>query len=609
MAAHLQCRSSNDTKGGSILGKSIKLKFLALCLVPLFLVACDKQEKAKEVVVKQEPPKPVSMLTLVPDDTIFFSGVSEPFPFKEFMQWNASHFKLPSDLNTKELLKTEKELDTDGQRMAVQLWQDYIASVMSPGMQIESWGFDDTPTFASYAIGLSPVLLRISLKDVQRFNNKIAELEEKAKVKTKPETLGQATFHRYSLSKQEPQVSLIIGVDGSNAVFMIDIGVDSQQTLSLALGQNKPEKSLLQSGRLPSLQEKYKLGSSWLAYIDHQQLIKGLTTKDGNRMAKMLQLLALQSKDANNKKQLDELQTEGCRTDLQAMGTNWPQTVAGYTALDLKAKPSRINSIMVVESNDKSLLEGLKSLRGFVPDYKGIDAAFSFGLGLNVENIAPVVLKQWTEITQKQYNCGPLKEMQTALKEKNPAAASIATSMVAGVRGIAFSLFSLTMDKAEAGGTPMPKDLDAVISLSAKDPVALVQMAAAMLPQVEALKIPADGTPVNLPLPIPLPFTPMAAINGSHLTVYAGKQAEQTAKALGKASLDSSSGFMAGAIDYGRYYGLIADVMPALGKNDASTTQAMTILEAVRTAKMRLLMDMDFTDRGIEVKADMVSTD
>lgn len=588
-----------------------KQKLLSIIFASLLLISCDKKEKEAEAQKKPEPPKPaaVSMLSLVPDDTIFFVGGLEPAPLKEWLQWTAAHFQLSKDmLNPQGMQQISEKAKTDGQRMAVQLWEEYIALAATPDAQFASWGFAEKPQMASYAIGLAPVLCRISLNDAEQFNKKIAELETKAKVTAaKTETLGSASFRRYALIETAPSVSLIIGVADKEAVFMLDIGVDSEQTLALAFGQSKPEKSLEQSGRLKSLQEKHKLHPSLLGYIDHQQVAAGLTTKDGNRMAKMLQLLAPKFQE-KAVQQLNELQSEGCRSDVQAIAAKWPQSFFGYTSFDLKAQPARLDSLMVMESTDQPLLDGLKSLRGFVPDYT--KAAFtpavsSFAVGLSVENLGPFLVKQWTEFTQKPYNCGPLKEMQAQAKENNPAAVGMMTGMAAGVRGIAFSLVSLKLEQTEAGKTPTPKEVDAVISLSAKDPAALVQTASAMLPPLAALQIPADGSPVALPLPLPLPFTPMAAINGSHLTVYTGQQAEQIAKELGKSQLESSQGILAGAVDYGKYYSLLSEAMRTLGKDDPKAAEAVAMLKSMENAKVRVAMSVDFTDRGIEMRANV----
>ncbi|XOF33973.1 MAG: hypothetical protein ACL93V_01340 [Candidatus Electrothrix sp. YB6] len=599
--------------------KPVRNKVLVLLLVSLLLVACDKKDKEEvKSQPKPEPPKQevkldVSMLELVPEDTIFFSGGLEPFPLKETLQWSAAQFSMLKELDPKTMLPPVQETAPEGQRMAAQLWAEYYALLVSPETELTAWGIKEKPVMASYSIGLSPVLLRISLQDAEKFNAKLDGLEADAKITGKSETLGEATFRRYVLQEKDPHLTLIIGVDGerNHAVVLLDLGVDSDQTLALALGQKKPEKSLAQSGRVEALQKKYQLLPSWISYIDHQQLITGLTTKEGNSLAKMVQVLAPQLQGATES--LAALQEEGCRNDLTAIGENWPQTVIGYTALDLKAKPSHIDSLMVVESKDKKLLDGLGSLRGVVPDYvrnSPEPPVFSFGLGLNLDNLMPFLTQRWTEITQKQYSCSFLQEMQAQVKTQQPAVIGAATGMAPGVQGIAFSLLSLTMSSPENSGMPMPEKADAVISLAAKDPATLVQMASTMVPPLAELQLPADGTPVQLPLPLPLQFPVMAAIHGQHLTVYAGEKAAGIAQGLDKVSLDASRGFMAADIDYGKYYGLIGDVMTDFGvtADSPENAQATAILEGMKKAAMRLWMDMDFTERGIEMHANVIST-
>ncbi len=589
----------------------LKKKVLAVMLLPLLLVSCNRQEEKKEapakIVTQEEAAKPASMLTLVPDDTIAFFGGLEPVPLKELLQWNVNHFKMPDSFNPKEMLEpARKKAETQGQRMAIQLWADYYETAVSQQASLESWGIADSPLVASYLIGLSPVL-RITLKDVGQFNKKIEEIETKAQSKAEPETLGKFSWRRYPLTKSEsgPKMSLIIGTDGNDAVFMLDVGADSEDALALAIGRRNPVKSLAESGRIESLQAAYQLHPSFLGYIDHRQIVTGLTTKDGNSMAKMVQQLIPQLPE-KAAKSFVELQTEGCQSDFKAIADNWPQTVGGYTTFDLKGKPSRIDSLTVVESKDKPLLDGLRSLRGFVPDYSNDPAAFSFGLGLNVENIAPLLIQQWKDVTAKQYSCSLLQQMQAEVKKNNPAAASIAASMAAGVRGLAFSLFNLEMEKAAEGQMPMPKSIDALLSLSAADTVSLVQNIAAIFPPLATLDLPADGTPVPLPVPVSLPVTPSVAVNGQHLTVYAGSQGEKAAKALAGAALDSSPGIMAASIDYSKYFQMTGDLAASSGKQ---STEAAAVLEALKDAKMRVQMKLDFTERGIEMTADMIATD
>ncbi|MGB5685266.1 MAG: hypothetical protein WBM35_05615 [Candidatus Electrothrix sp.] len=598
--------------------KSTKKNALILLLVSLLLFACDKKEEEvqHQQKVKPESPKPVTMLNVVPEDTIFFSGGLEPFPLKEVLQWSTGHFNVLKELDVDSMLPIVQDEKIPGRRLAAQLWFDYYAMMLSPGTELAKWGVEDKPFLTSYTVGLAPVLLRISLKDVPLFNTKIDELEAKAKITGTSETLGTATYRRYALNANNPSVDLIIGVDNErkHAVFMLDIGVDSEQTLAIALGQQKPEKTLAESGRVEVLLKQYTMHPSLIGYIDHQQLITGLTTQEGNSIAKMIQKLVPQLEGAAELAELLEgLQTEGCRNDLVAIGKNWPQTVFGYTALDLDATPSRIDSLIVVENKDKTLLDGLQSLRGVVPQYVMGNSAespvFAAGIGLNVEKIAPFLTERWTAITQKQYSCSFLQEMQESVKAQQPAALAMMTGMASGVQGLAFSLMSLELEKTEAGGPPMPKSIDALISLAVKNPTNLVQMVGSLFPPLAQLQLPADGTPVQLPLPLPLSFPVMAAINGSHLTVYAGEKSQALAQGLRSEALETSQGLLAADIDYGKYYGLIGDALTGLDMPGTQQQETKAIFEAMKNAKMRVRMNMDMTDRGIEVKADMIATE
>jgi hypothetical protein len=596
--------------------KSTKKNVLILLLVSLLLFACDKKEKEAQPKPKPEPPKQATMLDLVPADTIFFSGGLEPAPLQKVLQWSADNLNVLKALDLDSIVPTMQDEKIPGRRMAARLWLDYYAMMLSPGTELAKWGVGEKAFLTSYTVGLAPVLLRISLKDVQLFNNKIDELEAKAKITDKPETLGTATYRRYALNAQDPSLDLIIGVDNErkHAVFMLDIGVDSEQTLAVALGQQKPEKTLAASGRVEALQKQYKLHPSFIGYLDHQQLITGLTTKEGNSIARMMQKLVPQLQGAGDFSELlEKLQTEGCRNDLTDIGKNWPKTVFGYTALELDAAPARIDSLMVIENKDKELLDGLQSIRGVVPQYVRGNSpetpVVAAGIGFNIEKIAPFLTARWTAITQKQYSCSFLQEMQENTKSKQPATLAMMTGMAPGVQGLAFSLMSLELEKGDAGGMPLPKSIDALISLAVNNPTNLVQMIGAFFPPLAELQLPADGTPVQLPVPLPLSFPVMAAINGSYLTVYAGEKSQALAQGLRSEALEASRGLMAADIDYGKYYGLIGDTLAGLDVPEAQQEETKKIFEAMKNAKMRIQMNMDVTERGIEVRADMMATE
>jgi hypothetical protein len=594
--------------------KLTKRKALLLILVSVLLFACDRKEKEEiqPKVTAPEPPKSVTLLDVVPADTIFFSGGLQPFPLKEILQWEADTFNAFKGLDPKSLFPEMQEKETFWQRMGTELWLSYSALLLSPEAELKKWGIQEKTFSASYTVGLAPVF-RISLQDVTAFENKLDELEAKVKITHTSETLGQATYRRYAL-KKSASVDLIIGVDNKRkqAVVMLDLGVDSEQTLAIALGQQKPEKTLADSGRVEALQKQYNLHPAKIGYIDHQQLITGLTTKEGNSVAKMMQSLASQL-HLGVSAVLNELQTDGCRHDLEAIGKNWPQTVFGYTTLDLTASPSRIDSLLVLENKDKALLESLQSLRGFIPQYANAKNAaeqpvVAAGIGLNVEKIAPFLTQRWAAITQKEYKCSFLKDIQKDIKSQQPMALAMMTGMAPGVQGLAFSLMSLELEEKKSD-PPLPKSMDALISLAVKNPTVFIQTVSALFPPLAQLELSADGTPVQLPIPFPLPFPVMAAIHGSHVTVYTGEKSKALSQSLRSDSLDTPSGLLAGYFDYGKYYGLIGDALQSVDIPEAQQAETKALFEAMKGVTLRMQMNMDVTDRGLEIALDMTTTD
>ncbi|MCI5188535.1 MAG: hypothetical protein D3905_01810 [Candidatus Electrothrix sp. AS4_5] len=592
--------------------KLTKRKALLLILVSVLLFACDRKEKEEiqPKVTAPEPPKSVTLLDVVPADTIFFSGGLQPFPLKEILQWEADTFNAFKGLDPKSLFPEMQEKETFWQRMGTELWLSYSALLLSPEAELKKWGIQEKTFSASYTVGLAPVF-RISLQDVTAFENKLDELEAKVKITHTSETLGQATYRRYAL-KKSASVDLIIGVDNKRkqAVVMLDLGVDSEQTLAIALGQQKPEKTLADSGRVEALQKQYNLHPAKIGYIDHQQLITGLTTKEGNSVAKMLQSLASQL-HLGVSAVLNELQTDGCRHDLEAIGKNWPQTVFGYTTLDLTASPSRIDSLLVLENKDKALLESLQSLRGFIPQYANNateQPVVAAGIGLNVEKIAPFLTQRWAAITQKEYKCSFLKDIQKDIKSQQPMALAMMTGMAPGVQGLAFSLMSLELE-GKKSDPPLPKSMDALISLAVKNPTVFIQTVSALFPPLAQLELSADGTPVQLPIPFPLPFPVMAAIHSSHVTVYTGEKSKALSQSLRSDSLDTPSGLLATHLDYGKYYGLIGDALQSVDIPEAQQAETKALFEAMKGVTLRMQMNMDVTDRGLEIALDMTTTD
>jgi hypothetical protein len=174
---------------------------------------------------------------------------------------------------------------------------------------------------------------------------------------------------------------------------------------------------------------------------------------------------------------------------------------------------------------------------------------------------------------------------------------------------LAFSLSNVELEATEPGTSPMPKSIDALVSLAVENPMNFVQMIGAFFPPLAELKLSADGTPVQLPAPLPLSFPIMAAVNGSHLTVFAGEKSQALAEGLRSETLDSSRGLMAATFDYGKYYSLIGNLIDQVPAVAAQQKDAKALFDAMKNATMRVQMNMDATERGIEMKMNMIATE
>ncbi|MBJ6962375.1 hypothetical protein JG622_19105, partial [Vibrio cholerae] len=72
---------------------------------------------------------------------------------------------------------------------------------------------------------------------------------------------------------------------------------------------------------------------------------------------------------------------------------------------------------------------------------------FSLALGIDINTLAPSIGQIWTEITQPQYQCALLSQMQKDMGGQNPAAAvSMGSGMLNGLKGLSMQLFDLNIN-------------------------------------------------------------------------------------------------------------------------------------------------------------------
>ncbi len=308
---------------------------------------------------------------------------------------------------------------------------------------------------------------------------------------------------------------------------------------------------------------------------------------------------------------LAPIQTTACRTELLTITQTWPRTVFGYTELNLKKKPMKMAARMLVENTDTTFMQQLQQLRGFIPAYiRKVESrpAIGFGLGFNIDELTPVVNRIFTEFTQKDYQCQFLAEMKQGLIGSNPVLAlGMMTGMAAGVQGISAAVLDVdvSMNFEQKGAAPDIRSLDAIITISAKEPQRLLLMAANFQQGMPPIQLPDDGTPIDFPIPLPTSDfgSVKLALKGNHIVAYIGNKAEQLAQAMANDPL-AATGIFALNIDFGKYMKLVNDFVQTVDTTDGTLSeQDKIILEGMEKMDMQLVESFDITPQGIVLDA------
>ncbi len=596
-----------------------------------------------------------SSLDYVPADTLVFAGGLEPMSWSDLAAFRDS-FSVgakPEEMQkmVDSLLKSEGETSNKtpaGFRLLLSLYADYLNAVSAPDFKPEVLGLTDKLDSALYTVGALPVV-RIKLGNEAAFDAFFSKAEGRFKLQAETGTLEGFSYKRYALNDDAKQpIYLAIGKRDGYAVLTLDLGalIPANEGLSVAFGLTKPAQPLAASGTLQALVKEQGLKPFSLGFLNHEALIRTLTRAD-SPLAKLLDKLS----DGETTKELAQYRTAACQSEIEAMAALWPRTIFGYTELDSSSSPIRINSMLKVVSTDTAAMEQLQKLRGFLPDLSAGQSKLSYQMGLNMDELTPVLTNLWGRATQAKFSCEPLVAAQAQLKQVNPSLLGAMTGMVQGVQGFGIDLQELSLKpSAEGQDVPNVAALSFMATLSSKQPQQLWSMLAMMQPALAATPLPADGQSVELPLPLPvqLPGKIKLGLFGNHIALFSGDKAEALTASLGKQALKPN-----GFFHFGLDYSLVADAFDlvlkskqdrqaaltaaaeteaqtasAAGATDEAATdeegyaeptaaelkaQADREVEEMKAAQamiakmrgMRLSSGFDFTASGLEVRADM----
>lgn len=520
--------------------------------------------------VQQKNDNTSASLTYVPADTLVFMGDLEPTSWQDTISPLQARFSQlftgGTAASVQEIERLQQEIETkpeewnDGLKIIFGLYAEYVTMLTKGTINPQSFGFADKSDAAFYTVGALPVL-RFKLENEANFDKLIAAAELRSKAKPETAKFKEFTYKRYFFNQGNQPVAFAIGKKDGFAILTLDLGnMVPEEDMAIAFGITKPAQSLKQAGTLDKLVQDYGFRKNALGFINNEMLVKTLTRADSS-LARLLDKLT----EGESTKNLAEYRTPECQKDIEGIAALWPKEVFGYTNLDTKSNPNRFDSVFKIESKDSATMTSLQKLRGFIPDYAADNKSLvKIGIGLNVDELAPVITDLWTRATQAEVTCAALKDVQSSLKMSNPSMLAMGTALVQGLQGASFSLQELKLKDDTADMPATIEKLSFVASVSGKQPQQLWSMLSMVDPELaNMVKLPADGQSVDLPvLPLlPLPEKIKLGLYGQHITVFTGESGAKLAASLAKQPL-AANGFYQLGLDYS----LLAD-MAQIGRN------------------------------------------
>ncbi len=545
----------------------------------------------------------VDLLSYIPADTPYVFASTEPLPSKvadkleptidEILQ---VYQRILRHLMAEQLVKMAGEENSAEEAEQFRgVMEEVLGLVSLEG--IRGAGIERASAFALYGNSLLPVL-RFELSDDDLFDAAIERIEKKA---GEDLLIGVANGESYKYTDAE-QVRLIIATVDDQAIITAVPVQFSEPQIAEALGLKKPRASLKSSKALKSMAKEYGFSDYMTGFINNQRIAEIFT---GKATEKDKQLLAAFSE------QPPEL-SETCSAEIMEMVGIAPRMVFGYSDINTR----ELKSSFIVELR-KDIAKSLATIPAPVPGL-GTDPGglMSIGFGLNPLALRSFYEAQLDAMEADPYECESFADLQAGVAKGREALNQPVPPVVYSFRGMVANITDIqSMDFAS---NITPESIDASILIAVENAEALIMMAAMMDPQIAALNLLPDGKARKLELEQLAEFAGMAyaALSTNALSVSLGASAEKKSADMLLASAPDPAPFMSMSMDSARYYAMVGETMAkqptAEGEEEippairAAMAELMTLSGSLYD---RMFLDVRFTERGVEIGANMTLSD
>ncbi|HEX7839355.1 MAG TPA: hypothetical protein VF469_17880 [Kofleriaceae bacterium] len=432
---------------------------------------------------------------------------------------------------------------------------------------LEALGFSAEPRFALYGLGLSPVVLRLAVKDDKALRATIERIAARAGASLPP--MATKDGRSYWKIDIPDGPALVIALAESQLIAAIGSPAKLDAKLGLILGTEKPAQTMADGKLVKELMARHGFGGQLIGVADTRQIASQALEAAGAKSGAV------------------------CTAEVDRLSTKLPRVAMGYGELSA----SKTSGGMVVELSPDAIAD-LKALRVEIPGLAQLLSGtplVAMGGGVDLARAQQVAIAIAANLRKLGAACelGPLADgadrMSRTLSAPLPEPAGRIAGGAIAVEDVKFS-----------GGRrrePIPDNVEGVALIASPDARALFDKAVELAPSLKALGVAADGKLHDLPQgTVPVPFPLAAGVGDKLIVLTAGTQQKPRVEKLIGAHGGGKAPLFAMSYDSGKVFDLELQMFRELGAADPAM---MGVFHTMRRVFGRVSGTLDVTDQGL----------
>ncbi len=452
----------------------LTVRLAALIAVAVLLSSCSK------------PPAADSPLAYAPADTPYVYGNLEAVPAATVEQLSKpmqDYWPTLFDLYETLLKDAKPAIDDTSRKIATALLEEI--KTHNSWDKLRQIGLKPDARVALYGVGLVPVL-RMELGDAAAFKAEVARVEQNAGAKLPVARTGDQEYWQPG----NDTLSAAIAVQGNYLVITAFPPKASDALKQALLGVKRPDRSIADAGTLQALAKQYSYSAYGEGFVDFVRLVEILSQPLSGSDAEFAQALGLPAITSD----------AACRAEYLEIAHKFPRVVFG--AEEMSGQRMRIATQLEI---DTRIAQQFASAIGAAPGTGAAsEGAIDFSLALPVLKLKDFWIAQADAVAAKPYACATLHSLNEGFATSKAKVDVVVPPPVSDLTGLRASVSKFEL----AHGASTTPDVAGKLLLALSNPMTSVGIAQLAMPELQKIKIAADGKPVVLPADLLPPNAP-----------------------------------------------------------------------------------------------------